>query len=132
MDLWTDGSCGNKKSKAGGWGVYCPALDIKLSGSDKETTNNRMEITAIINALQLIQSSDDSFSKVFSDSMWAINATTGKWNVTKNLDLVFEARELYRSMPNTNLVWIKGHSGNYNNDIADELARQAALSVEHS
>ena len=53
MEIYTDGGCSGNPGP-GGWGVYFPDIELKLNGTHQRTTNNRMEITAIIKALEAI------------------------------------------------------------------------------
>mgnify|MGYP001599359281 CR=1 FL=1 len=122
LAIWTDGSC---TAGYGGWAVYAPENlgDKILSGEKIGTTNNRMELTAIINALKL---ADGEAVIIFSDSQWAIHATDNSWKIKENLDLVKEARGLF-SISKATLRWVKGHDISPQNKLADELAKTAAI-----
>ncbi len=123
LSLWTDGSClGNPGP--GGWAVYRdngPAI----TGGEKDTTNNRMELKAIIIALGDIPR--DTAVIVWSDSRWAINIALGIWKAKKNLDLVKDVKNLlnWRTAP-TYLKWVKAHDKSPQNNNADMLAYEEA------
>ena len=135
--IFTDGGA-RPNPGAGAWGmVYVEAGEIikELAGTDADTTNNRMEMTAIINALKILQ--PNQAVKIYADSQlcvktlneWAINWERNGWKKKtgpiKNLDLVQEAYSLYQSLPQVELIWLKGHDGWRWNEYADALATQA-------
>lgn len=133
ISIWTDGSClGNPGP--GGWAFTSPG-HLSNSGYEPDTTNNRMELQAIIEALKWANTVyPEVHIKIFSDSLWSINVLTEKWRPKKNLDLIREAQTL---MGNRNplmaqsphriiLEWVKGHSTSPQNRIADYLANEAA------
>jgi len=118
IKAYTDGSCiGNPGP--GGWAVVFDD-GREIGGNELYTTNNRMELTGIFEAMKLCPNED---LIIYSDSQWAINSVTGKWNVTKNLDLIKQIKRIYNPK-RMNLVWIKGHNGNIFNEKADRLARE--------
>ena len=118
-DIYTDGACiGNPGP--GGWGVVILQENDNffLSGGEKNTTNNRMEITAVIEGLKNVDSKDLT---VYSDSTYVINTITKGWKKNKNQDL-WEILEKLVSEKNVKWEWVKGHSGNEFNEKADKLA----------
>ena len=135
--IYTDGACSGNPGP-GGWGAII--FDEKkkqhtISGKAKDTTNNRMELTAPIMALKKIKSKSDVV--VFTDSIYVKNGITewiknwekNDWKNSnkkpvKNKDLWIKLNELCQK----NKViwkWVKGHSSNKYNNLADELATQA-------
>ena len=101
-------------------------------GHDPDTTNNRMELRALIAAFQMLP--EDAVAEVRTDSRLCVDTIT-KWapgweqkgwkkktGPIKNLELVQELLALYRSRPKCTLVWIAAHSGNRWNEYADSLA----------
>jgi len=132
--LFTDGGC-TPNPGPGGWGVVWVEdgkIQQQKHGHDASTTNNRMELTAIIEALELLD--DDAEVTLFSDSMLCINTLT-KWAAgwekngwkrkqgeVKNLDLVQRAYALVQAHPNVTLQHVKAHSGQLWNEYADSLA----------
>ena len=144
IKIYTDGSCiGNPGP--GGWAavILDGALKKELFGGDKSTTNNRMELTAAIKALEycLILQKNSFLNKeieIFTDSLyvkkgiteWIKNWENNNWKtadkkVVKNIDLWKILKELSESKK-ISWHWIKGHSDHPMNDLADKLAKQAA------
>ncbi len=135
--VFTDGSAVPNPGE-GGWGaVY--VLDGKIvgeaSGYGGQTTNNRMELAALIAAAGLVPDGVDT--TVYSDSKLAVQ-TINEWaegwkrrgwkrksGAVENLDLVKSAYDTYRLRPDLTLVWIKAHVGYTWNEYADELANKA-------
>lgn len=140
IHIYTDGSClGNPGN--GGWGAILLYKEHKkeISGPAKETTNNRMEMQAVIEALKLVKKSINI--KLHTDSKYVKNGITqwihnwkkNKWRTAnrkavKNADLW---QELDEQVTNHQIewIWVKGHSGNHYNEIVDDLARNAAESL---
>lgn len=139
--VFTDGSCAGNPGP-GGWGAVF-ARDGKVVaekwGQDPATTNNRMELTAMIEGLSLI--GPDDAVDVFSDSMLVVNTVT-KWAASwekagwkrkegevKNLDLVKRAYALAKERPRARIQWIRAHDGSRWNEYADSLS-QAYLREE--
>ena len=134
--IYTDGACkGNPGS--GGWGavLYYKDKSKKIFGYEENTTNNRMEITAAIKALSLIKKKSDIIiytdSKYLMDGIntWLIKWKNNNWKTTnkkdvKNVDLWKKIDEL-NFQHNIEWKWVKGHSGDTGNDMADELANLA-------
>lgn len=141
--VYTDGSCW-AKDKIGGYGfVLFPVGQegraIERCKGYKNTTNNRMEMRAVIEALKLIP---DVKARVLvhSDSQYTINGITQwihKWKRNgvledmKNADLWEEFYPLVHERKNLTIdfKWVKGHAGNKFNEVADELAGEAAKLV---
>ena len=135
--IYTDGACSGNPGP-GGWGAVI--FDEKnkqnnISGRVKETTNNRMELIAPIMALKKIESKSDVV--IFTDSTYVKNGITEwikKWEKNnwknskkepvKNKDLWMRLNNLCQK---NNVVWkwVKGHSNNKYNNLADELATEA-------
>lgn len=121
----------------GGWGavyVVDDAIVSELHGHDPETTNNRMELTALIEGAGLVPGGTDTV--VYSDSRLAVR-TINEWasgwkrrgwkrksGPVENLDLVKKAYSLFESRPELRLEWIRGHSGARWNEYADALANE--------
>jgi ribonuclease HI len=141
IHIYTDGSClGNPGN--GGWGAILlyREHERKVSGAQKETTNNRMEIKAVIEALKLLKKSSDNV-KIYTDSKyvkdgitsWIFNWKKNGWRnsnrkIVKNSDLW---KELDEEVQNHKIewIWVKGHAGNKYNEVVDELARKEAESL---
>lgn len=131
---FTDGSAVPNPGR-GGWGavwVEDGEVVAQRHGHDPKTTNNRMELTALIEAYRLIP--EDATVTVHTDSRlcvdtitkWAPNWERNGWKKKsgeiKNLELVQELLALHRAHPNCTLQWIAAHSGNRWNEYADSLA----------
>lgn len=139
IKIYTDGSClGNPG--AGGWAAvivdeqnYCE----EICGGEEHTTNNRMELTAAIRALEKI--SADGSAELFTDSSYLKNAFTNGWLVkwkrngwrtstgghVLNKDLWQKLDELISTRA-VKFNWVKGHAGNFFNERCDTLARTTA------
>lgn len=137
--VFTDGSSVPNPGP-GGWGaVYVVDGEViaEACGAEAETTNNRMELMALIRAVELVPAGTPM--KVFSDSNLAVR-TINEWaqgwerrgwkrksGPVENLDLVKAAYAAYRQRPELDLVWIKAHVGFTWNEYADELANRGRV-----
>jgi len=138
IEIYTDGSClGNPGP--GGWGAILLYKEHqkKISGSNPATTNNRMEMQAVVEALKLIKK-ESAKVIIYTDSQYVKDGIS-KWifawkkngwrnanrKLIKNVDL-WQELDLEVSKHRVEWVWVKGHSGNHYNEIVDELARKAA------
>ena len=131
--FWTDGSA-DPNPGPGGWAVIDAAtIQPVLSGSDKDTTNIRMEGTAILNAIKLAA---DEPVEIHTDSefwinvlerwapTWEKNGWKKKSGPIKNLDLVQELYNIY-TKSRVKLVWEKAHVGTELNELADLTAKSS-------
>lgn len=134
--VFTDGSSVPNPGP-GGWGaVYVLDNEIvaEIYGHDEATTNNRMELLALINAVSLVPAGTDTI--VYSDSEIAVR-TVNEWAAgwekrgwkrrsgpVENLDLVKLAYSAFKKRPELDLRWIKAHAGYKWNEYADELANR--------
>lgn len=136
IQIHTDGSClGNPG--AGGWAAIIVDEHGKreeLFGGEVQTTNNRMELTAAIRALEKIPAGTSV--ELFTDSSYLKNAFTQGWlanwkrngwrkGTIRNQDLWRELDALVASRA-VNFHWVKGHAGNFFNERCDTLARTTA------
>jgi ribonuclease HI len=123
---YADGSClGNPGP--GGWGVVLVSDDgsqLDFSGAVASTTNNRMEITAAIEALR--RSPPGIEVTIRTDSQYLVKTMTLGWKRRENLDL-WKMLEIEVAQRKVRWEWVRGHSGDTLNERADELARNAAL-----
>lgn len=121
--IFTDGSCRDRK---GGWAFVIIHETFEIHWSDKanDTTNNRMELTAVIEALKTLNDNNEDESVViYSDSQWVINCAEKRWKRNKNLDLWKEYDEQKQNQKRKiEFVWVKGHSDNEYNNLCDKLA----------
>ena len=136
VTIYTDGACSGNPGK-GGWGaILIYAKEKKyMSGSKQLTTNNQMELTATIEALKAILKPTNI--ALYTDSpyvkngitSWIFNWKKNGWKTANkkpvaNKDLWIEL-EKYVEFHSVNWFWVKGHSGDHYNEIADELAVKA-------
>ena len=141
--IYTDGACVGNPGP-GGWAAIIIKDNRKreLYGGEKLTTNNRMELTAAIKALEYYNSQEGKQPsmeqiEIYTDSVyvkegitvWITSSEKNNWKTTdkknvKNVDLWKKLKELVK-YKNIEWKWIKGHSNNPMNDLADELAKKA-------
>ena len=124
ISIYTDGSClMHSKKRPGGWGFVLlePECEFHISGGEINTTNNRMELSAVIEALLFSRKYKEYI--IYSDSMYVINCANGKWKRSKNIDLWNKYNKISKNKKIT-YIWVKGHSGNKYNEIVDKLARK--------
>ena len=136
ITIYTDGACSGNPG-IGGWGAVIlenNKEDIFLNGGHDNTTNNRMELTAAIEALKFFESKQTitliTDSKYVKDGIqsWIQNWKKNSWKTTskkpvKNKELWIELDDLI-TKHNITLEWVKGHAGNTYNEKADLLARR--------
>ena len=140
--VFTDGSA-TPNPGPGGWGAVWVRDDeilAEASGTDPDTTNNRMELTALLEGVRLVP--EGTPTTLWSDSNLAvrtINEWAAGWKArgwqrkrgpVENLDLVRELYELLQSRPELELRWIKAHVGHRWNEYADRLAAGADPAVD--
>ncbi len=122
--VYADGSClGNPGP--GGWGVLIVGRDgtREYSGGDPQTTNNRMELTAAIEALRRLPAGARVL--VRSDSQYLVNTINLRWKRNANTDL-WKELDVEIARRKVGFEWVRGHAGDALNDRADRLALQAA------
>jgi ribonuclease HI len=134
--IYTDGACSGNPGP-GGWGAVLMSGPHRkeLSGGEGQTTNNRMELTAAIHALEALKR--PSIVQLFTDSAYLRNGITSwirRWKSNgwrtadrmpvKNADL-WQRLEQARARHEVHWHWVKGHAGHPENERADELAREA-------
>ncbi|MBO5142496.1 MAG: ribonuclease HI [Clostridia bacterium] len=135
--IYTDGACSGNPGK-GGWGAILMFGEHKkeISGAEQETTNNRMELTAPIEALKLLKK--PCIVKIYSDSAYLVNAFSQGWiyNWQKNGWKTADKKdvknkelweEIYKYTKIHKIEWIKvkGHSDNEFNNQCDKMAVNA-------
>ena len=137
--IYTDGSALGNPGK-GGWSAILKTegKNLELSGGYRMTTNNRMELTAVIKALCALKKPCNNVT-LFTDSQLVINAINKGWltnwlerewkktdnKIVANLDLWKEFVPLWKKH-NVKFIWIEGHSGIEGNERCDTLCKQAA------
>ena len=139
IEIFTDGACSGNPG-AGGWGAILRynQQEKELAGGEDDTTNNRMELTAVIEALKALK--EPCNITLYTDSRyvmdgiekWIFNWKKNNWKTTnkksdvKNADLWRELDSL-RENHEIRWVWVKGHAGHPENERCDTLARNEAL-----
>lgn len=133
VDIYTDGACSGNPGP-GGWGAILIYKENRreLSGGEAETTNNRMELTGVITALQTLK--EPCEVTLYTDSQYIVNAINKKWlagwkaknwkrkdGELKNIDLWQELDRLL-SVHSVTFNWVKGHAENELNNRCDALA----------
>lgn len=138
VEIYTDGACSGNPGP-GGWGAYmvCKGREKKISGFEKNTTNNRMEIQAVIEALRKLKT--PCKINLYTDSKYVMQGITDwikKWQQNnwrnssnkpvKNADLW---QLLLQEVNRHDIMWhwVKGHADNVGNNIADQLATSAIV-----
>jgi len=138
IKIYTDGACSGNPGK-GGWGALIQENDDekKLSGSELNTTNNRMELTAVIKALEHYNEAKEI--EIFTDSKyvmqgiteWIKNWKSNHWKTSQKKDVknkdLWVLLDTVSAKHDIKWSWVKGHAGDYGNEIADKLATQAIL-----
>ena len=134
--MYTDGGCRGNPG-IGGWGTLINSgpHERKLYGSEKETTNNRMEMTAALEGLRALKK--PCKVTLYTDSVylrdgitkWMAGWKKNNWKTSakkpvKNQD-IWEALDLEQSRHQVEWKWVKGHAGVEGNEIADQLANKA-------
>lgn len=122
--VYTDGSCLVNPDGPGGW-AFLVLLDegyVCVCGGDPSTTNNRMELQAVIKALQDVPDRD---VHIYSDSQLVIKCATGEWRRKANINL-WKEYDKYALSHNIIWTWVKGHNGDEYNEIVDTYAREEA------
>ncbi len=133
--IYTDGACSGNPGP-GGWGALLIYNDTRktISGFEQHTTNNRMEIMAVIESLKLLKT--PCYVEVYTDSKyvqqgaseWMINWKKNNWKRGKDS---IKNEELWRQLDEelnkhkVKFYWIKAHNGHPENELVDELARNA-------
>ena len=140
VEIYTDGACKGNPG-VGGWGVVLSfgVHKKELYGGEQNTTNNRMELTAVIRALEVLKRpcqvriiTDSSYvQKGISEwiQVWqAKNWTTANKKPVKNIDL-WQALVALNSRHTVEWVWVRGHTGNVGNERADALANRGVQQI---
>jgi ribonuclease HI len=134
--IYTDGACSGNPGK-GGWGAVLLYKEHKkeISGFNPQTTNNQMELQAVIEALKIVKKSSPII--IYTDSVyvkdgitkWIFNWKKNGWRTAnkkpvKNLEF-WQELDLLVANHKIDWRWVKGHSGDKYNEIADQLAVNA-------
>lgn len=122
--LYTDGASSGNPGP-GGWGAVLRCGDARkeMSGGFARTTNNRMELLAVIKGLEAIRWKNAEV-EVWSDSTYVVNTITQGWKRKKNFDL-WERYDSLAAGFRIKMHWLKGHAGHPENERCDRLAVEA-------
>ena len=138
IELYTDGASSGNPGP-GGFGVILKSGQYykEISAGFRKTTNNRMELLAVITGLEAIKKPGQDVV-IYSDSKYIIDAVEKKWVFgwvkkgfagKKNKDLWLRFLQVYK-LHNVRFIWVKGHAGHLENERCDELAVGACKSKE--
>lgn len=145
VTIYTDGACSGNPGP-GGWGVYLNTQNAQHEyyGYEATTTNNRMELMAAIQGLVYAKALTDH-ATVITDSeyvrqgimKWIHNWRNNGWKTAakqpvKNCDLWKTLDDTASTFTKVQWQWVKGHSGNFGNEKADQLARKAITEQQGS
>ena len=132
--IFTDGACSGNPGP-GGWGALLryQTMEKSISGGEHQTTNNRMELTAVITALSMLTEPCDvtltTDSKYVCDSVtksWVYNWQRKNWMKDKNTPVpntdFWQQLLPLLERHNVEFVWVKGHAGHPENELCDRLA----------
>lgn len=143
VKIYTDGACSGNPG-AGGYGIVlqCMGQEKQLSGGASETTNNRMELTAVIEGLKALKR--PCKVTLYTDSKYIVDAITKGWvykwksngwmrdkkSPALNSDLWKELLPLLETHE-VEFVWVKGHAGHRENEICDSLAVKESIKYKN-
>lgn len=140
VEMWTDGACKGNPGP-GGWGALLRsgAHEKEIFGGDPATTNNRMELTAVVEALRALKASSEVTIHVDSSYVmngmrtWIAGWKRNGWRTAdkkpvKNVDL-WQALDAEVARHQVRWVWVKGHAGDPGNERADALANKGVDTV---
>lgn len=140
IEVYTDGGAHTDGEKVGGWGVVILGLKsepIQISGGAKGTTNNRMELIALLTAVNYLLDlhMENEPIRITSDSQYVMNiVTTWMYSWAKkgwvnsshepvqNQDIIKVLLDLYPRLKHVDYKWVKGHAGSKYNELCDNLA----------
>ena len=144
VEIFTDGACSGNPG-AGGWGAILiyKGIEKEISGGEKQTTNNQMEISAVINGLKILK--EACSVKIYSDSAYTVNAFNEGWiygwmkngwkkadnKPVANVALWQELLSLTK-IHDVTFIKVKGHADNEYNNRCDALARAAISALENN
>jgi ribonuclease HI len=124
ITIYTDGSS-LKNPGPSGWAylMFIGGSQLQCAGGEKHSTNNRMELMAVIKSLEILE--DYSFITVVSDSQLTIKCAKGEWKRKANVDL-WDKFNLVSKTKEIEWKWVKAHNGDEFNEVVDKLAREEA------
>ncbi|MDO4162220.1 MAG: ribonuclease HI [Pseudomonadota bacterium] len=144
VEIFTDGACSGNPG-IGGWGAIlrCKNVEKELCGGEENTTNNRMELMAVIMALSALKAKcnislyTDSKYVMCGVTEWLENWKKNGWHTAnkkqavKNIDLWQKLDELVQQQE-IRWIWVKGHNGHAENERCDALARGEVVKLKEA
>jgi ribonuclease HI len=130
MEIYTDGGCIQNPGGIGAWAFVVVLGGTAIhrdSGAHPETTNNRMEMMAVIRAMEWL---GQRAAVIKTDSLLTVKCANGSWKRKANTDLwadLFGARK-----PGHKIEWVKGHNGNVWNEMADKMCSEEMRSLRRN
>lgn len=136
VNIYTDGSC-SPNPGPGGWGaiLVCRGVEKEISGGERDTTNNRMELAAVIEALRALKRpceavihTDSQYVK-FGIEQWMSKWRSNGWRTASKKPV--QNQDLWRELDNqlarhkAQFAWVPGHTSHRYNERADQLAQKA-------
>lgn len=129
--IYTDGGCAFNPSGPGAYGAVIISKETgeitELSQGYSSTTNNRMEVMAVIAALKFVK---EGAVSLYSDSQYVLRTIDGSYQKKKNKDLWEQLDQLLKSFK-MDLHWVRGHNGNKYNERCDEMCSEAMYDLDH-
>ena len=131
IEIYTDGSSLGNPGPSGWGAIILEEDDIEISeiilcGNEKKSTNNRMELNAVIESIDFVNEKE---IKIYTDSKYVINCAKGIWKIKKNIDLWNIYKKVSKNKK-IEYVWVKGHNGNKYNEIVDKIAKEEANKIK--
>ena len=132
IEVYTDGAYSSSRDM-GGFAFVVLENKEKIYSyffNEPNTTNNRMEITAVLKALYWLKEVGKLNEEIiiYTDSMYVIGSMTKNWKRNKNVDLFTELDNIYKQFKTIVFMHVKGHSGDKYNELCDKLAVIASQS----
>lgn len=132
IEVYTDGAYSSSRDM-GGFAFVVLENKEKIYSyffNEPNTTNNRMEIVAVLKALYWLKETGklNEDIVIYTDSMYVIGSMTKNWKRNKNVDLFNELDNIYKQFKTIVFMHVKGHSGDKYNDLCDKLAVIASQS----
>ena len=133
MTIYTDGAYSPSRDQ-GGWAFFVEEEQIPVTGGAKKTTNNRMELEAILQALDYcLQANKKEPVFIFTDSQYAVGTITKNWKRNTNEDILLNIDDrlgqLEKKKIQVFIEHVKGHNGTTCNEFVDKLANYSSQSA---
>ena len=127
--VYTDGACDNLSPLKPGGCAYVIFKDGEIFRAKNygclHTSNNRMEMLAIVSAVTYTP--EGSKLDIYTDSQYCINVFSGNWKAKTNFDLIDKFKKAASKLDRVVFHWVKGHSGDVNNEMVDDMAYSAYM-----